>query len=181
MMTKELYIEEMQKYWGASSMIGYCIKEFSNLCEFADGHYLVFTKPSITTRFCFGYDRMPGSYDNANEMCAHVKKNEVYFITENMKKINEKIDALKRYEKIFIQPAYFDQPDDMMICSLLYLRCFEEPAKEAHVIRELTQDDKDRIIKTLEEEKTKFNKRLKTYLKRYGLSKLDTWTYDRDY
>lgn len=44
----------------------------------------------------------------------------------------------------------------------------------------LTVDDLKKLLKGLENEKAKFMKRLQTYLKRYGLSKIDTWTYLRD-
>ena len=44
-------------------------------------------------------------------------------------------------------------------------------------IRDLTPKDKEQILASLEIEKAKFTKRLNTYLKKYGLSKINTWTY----
>jgi hypothetical protein len=44
----------------------------------------------------------------------------------------------------------------------------------------LTEEDVQKIKVALEEEKEKFKKRLVTYLKKYGTSKLKVWTYWRD-
>ena len=38
-------------------------------------------------------------------------------------------------------------------------------------------DDLKNILSVYEHEKAKFEKRLNTYLKKYGLSKLKTWSY----
>ena len=43
--------------------------------------------------------------------------------------------------------------------------------------QEATIEDIKLILETLEAEKAKFLKRLNTYLKRYGLSKIHSWTY----
>jgi hypothetical protein len=44
----------------------------------------------------------------------------------------------------------------------------------------LNDEDIEKIKEALEEEKTKFKKRLETYLKKYGTSKLKVWSYWRD-
>ena len=46
--------------------------------------------------------------------------------------------------------------------------------------RNLTSEEKELIINGLEYGLKLFRKRLDTYLKRYGLSKLHTWTYWAD-
>jgi hypothetical protein len=45
---------------------------------------------------------------------------------------------------------------------------------------ELTIDDLTELYRICFEEQMKFCKRLRTYLKRYGLSKVRTWTYWAD-
>ena len=42
---------------------------------------------------------------------------------------------------------------------------------------EMSEEDKKLVIAMYEEEKEKMSKRIDTYLKRYGLSKLNVWTY----
>ena len=45
------------------------------------------------------------------------------------------------------------------------------------IIREATKEDLLLIIEVYKQQIENFKKRLNTYLKRYGLSKLRTWTY----
>ena len=51
------------------------------------------------------------------------------------------------------------------------------PEKAADIIENMDADD---AVDVLEEVEKKFMKRLNTYLKRYGLEKLNVWTYCRD-
>ena len=47
-------------------------------------------------------------------------------------------------------------------------------------VKKLTREEIYSLIKGYEEVRQMFTKRLKTYLKKYGLSKLNVWTYLRD-
>ena len=58
-----------------------------------------------------------------------------------------------------------------------YLRIYES---ERLGCEELSGADVRGLIEMAENEKAKFEKRLKTYLKRYGTGKLNIWTYLRD-
>lgn len=51
------------------------------------------------------------------------------------------------------------------------------PFYEKNIIEELDEQDREKLLKICESEKDKFLKRLSTYLKKYGLSKVHTWTY----
>lgn len=44
-------------------------------------------------------------------------------------------------------------------------------------VKKLDTDDIQRIIDGLQEVRKSFDKRLNTYLKRYGLSKINAWSY----
>ena len=46
--------------------------------------------------------------------------------------------------------------------------------------RRLTKDERDEVAGALEYVRANFQKRLETYLKKYGVSKLHTWTYWAD-
>jgi hypothetical protein len=176
-MTREEYIEEMQRYYKSPGMIKYLLKEFSSLCEFSDGHYVVFNKPTIKTRFCFGYnDRLPNDSERASRVCDMVSKNEEYFIEENLKELENKINNIKKYP-VYIMKALFDQPESIKMCCL----CFNDDyGAKKDIIRRLNADERDVLLAACEEEKRKFLKRLKTYLKRYGLSKIHSWTFIED-
>ena len=46
--------------------------------------------------------------------------------------------------------------------------------------RPLTTEEIDIVIEAYKKARAAFEKRLNTYLKRYGMSKVETWTYWRD-
>lgn len=52
---KELYMNDICSFEKSERMREYYRKEFSGMCKFDDGAYIVFDKPSIETNFCFGY------------------------------------------------------------------------------------------------------------------------------
>jgi hypothetical protein len=47
-------------------------------------------------------------------------------------------------------------------------------------VEPMTVEDRQAILAGLKREREKFEKRLQTYLKRYGVSKIRTWTYWAD-
>ena len=55
-----------------------------------------------------------------------------------------------------------------------------ERMNRANTLTELTESERAAVIAAYETELNKLNKRLDNYLKRYGLSKLKTWTYWQD-
>ena len=56
----------------------------------------------------------------------------------------------------------------------------ESPRYKEFINGELSKSDIQKILNILAEELQKFAKRLNTYLKRYGLSKVHSWSYWRD-
>ena len=72
----------------------YYSKEFEYILKF-DNSFLLFSKPDIKTRFCFGYGLNGVStqedYNNAREAEKYASESEKYFINENSKEINQNI------------------------------------------------------------------------------------------
>ena len=56
-----------------------------------------------------------------------------------------------------------------------YFRHF--PFERNRIVEQLTKKDIEELKKIVQSEKEKFTKRLNTYLKRYGLSKINSWSY----
>ena len=56
----------------------------------------------------------------------------------------------------------------------------EEYKEQYKGITLASKEDAETIYQAVLNEKNKMEKRLDTYLKRYGLSKLHVWTYDRN-
>lgn len=157
-------------------MNDYILKATSEVIKTSQGTLIAFDKPTIETRFCFGFgcNGISTSEDvkGACDMAEHARTNEKYFLDENLKGINQKIEAVKNAEKVYIMNynhrkncGYYETEEELMYWN-----------KRPEGI-EATKEDVELIIKTLENEKEKFTKRLNTYLKRYGLSKVHSWTY----
>lgn len=155
-------------YW-----LSYYDKRAGHFARLTDGSIVVIDKPSIETRFCFGesgYD-----YDDAQEMAVHAATSEEYFKLENLSGLQRWIDILD---------GTFDDPVDVVVlrdrtgvCSVTWCRHSHRIEKAWDAI-----SDADRLIllDAYRAAYASFEKRLDTYLKRYGLSKVQTWTYWRD-
>lgn len=174
---KAILREEYAKVWKKDKhMIDYCVNKASALIHLHDC-IVVFDKPSIETRFCFGesgYD-----YEEVQNTCHAMSKSETYFLTENMGSTYaySLLKCIQDDYPIYIKHnTYYNQPDSCIIGHLQaytpYEARFGEPEGEL-----ISGDDLQALIQVLSEEQEKFYKRLQTYLKRYGLSKCRYWTY----
>lgn len=154
--------------------------------------FLEFTKPSIQTRFCFGYGQngieADGDYDRASEREKNMRTNEQAFIDANLKDLNESVKKLQdfidnffdhkntcfssRYNKIFIYKNSYDH-----LAYLAWSWDYDNIRSKDDIIKEATKEDLLLIIEVYKQQIENLKKRLNTYLKRYGLSKLTTWTY----
>lgn len=177
---REEYREMQTKYWhGNKRMIDYCVNKAARFVRLASGHLLVIDKPRIETRFCFGYSDSrfdTEDYDRANEMAYHARTNEDYFKGENLKQLREVVDTLQGKGRFGHNVAYIWYGDGGQT-ALHFCRRWELIEKG---LEELGEQDRQTIIAAYEIEIAAFEKRLNTYLKRYGMSKVHTWSYWQD-
>jgi hypothetical protein len=103
-----------------------------------------------------------------------------------LEEINGKIQALKQDRKnVYTSLHYIGQEPGDLLKSYLVTREWETPNNEfdnrvfwnLKEIKQLDNEDIELIIAGLEEVKKSFIKRLNAYLKKYGLSKINAWTY----
>ena len=157
-----------------------------------DDCFLGFTKPSIQTRFCFGYGQngieADGDYDRAREQEKNMETNQQAFINANLEDLNKSIKDLQdfidnffdnkntcfsaRYNKIFICKNSYNH-----LACLAWSWDYDNIRNKDAIIKEATKEDLLLIIEVYKQQIENLKKRLNTYLKRYGLSKLTTWTY----
>ena len=134
-----------------------------------NGGYYVMDKESIDTKFCFA-DEGP-DYDYYLELMRDEKKLERYFVAENLSGIDRRIELLAGTKPLVIYGPYRDgrvsfgdkdygygSPDSV----------------------DMTQEQRTELLNAYRWKRTEFEKRLQSYLKRYGTTKLHTWTYWRD-
>ena len=179
---------ELVKLWRTdTSMIDFCIKKISSIRKLSNGGLIVWEKPEINTSFCFGYMGQ-SDYEDAQQMAEHAKKDEDYFLSENLgifdvtiKKIESTLKE-NNENKLYIYKEYSRDSVNLWGFTVLSFCEFinQKERKLYNEIQEASHEDIINILAAEKEERAKFEKRLKTYLKRYGLSKVKTWSYWSD-
>lgn len=180
--------EEFAKIWGKDKgMQDYCLKKTSNCVLTSFGGLVTFDKPKIKTRFCFGYHDSATdteSYDAANDACENF--GEKQFLKENLADIQHALGLYEystKNEGPSVKHLYFAKRDS---CSNIYKDLFldEYDAKDKawrfDSLTKASEEDFQKCYAAQKQEYEKFEKRLKSYLKRYGTEKLQTWTYWAD-
>ena len=183
---KYLEIVEKEVYRNDPKMIDFLNKEISQVVELSNGDLVAIDKPRIEKSFCFGYsDSMYDTedYDRANEMARYASESQEYFKSENMKQLTKELEHLEKGE-LYTRVHYYNSPKDskvkkIVFCSDIYhyWNLSEEQRKE---YTKITGNDLEIVKAAYLEEIAKFEKRLDSYLKRYGMEHIKTWSYWRD-
>lgn len=197
---KEMLIAEYSKAWKDPHMIKYCVDKLANVAILPNGDIISIDKQSIETRFCFGesgYD-----YDDAAKMAAHARTNTEYFKSENMKQFNEWINDLEAVQEhksnyfILIKDThYLGQKPDCRLKNIEWVRTVDlldacggsaylDDIAGKHIDklngRIATSEEIKIILEAYKQARDAHEKKVDAYLKRYGLSKVDSWTYWRE-
>lgn len=189
---KAIYRAELVKAWRTEKMVDYCAKKAGFIFEYAEGLYEV-DKPSIETSFCFGYGyngiSTDGDSREAAKMSEYAKTSEQYFIAMNLRGIDRQISQLKNiaaemrqnwaegsHPRYMVETGahYYGQPEDCRLKNFSVVDTFNgtprgEVCEDANLV--------EMLIQAYERVREDFVKRLNSYLKRYGTSKVRSWTY----
>lgn len=190
---KDLYMEIINaEVWPKSpKMQEFARKQVGYIIELSNGKIICLDKPSIEKDFCFGYGMYLRSTDEEEDrafsMAQKAETDPSYFLEQNLRNLNLRIEQLRNVvdwqKEVYIYVNYCGQPADSDLVSYTITDIFEGPKlrpeywKRYEGLQKIGEDDIQRIIHGLEEAKKAFEKRLNTYLKKYGLSKLNVWTY----
>lgn len=147
--------------------------------------------------------------DSAFASAKRATEDVTFFINENLQKINSEIAVLKYYlipaEDWKAREDYFntcyenhtmrygEQMNKPYICSfyedmrgievkLSYLNEIKDEhiIRQPYVLRQATKEELEIILDNLIQYRLRLIKRLNTYLKKYGLEHITSWTYLRD-
>lgn len=192
---KAVYTEELKKAWKDEGMVKHCSKSTAYVVEH-NGELYGISKPSIQTKFCFGYGycgiTTEDEENRAGTMAHHAKTNKDYFIQENLAQVNGWIDKLKKIvEQMNYNWAEGSHPVYMVVTGEAYYSQSENCRLRHHSVvntfdgvgyGKICNDVEllEKLIAGYEQVKVDFIKRLNTYLKRYGLSKVESWSYLSD-
>ena len=190
---EELRTEYNTVWNGRKNMVDYCVNKTDVVVKLRGKYLFTVDKPTIETRFCFGHGFCGVSTieeeRDAINMAEHARTNEGYFFRENIKQITKKIDALNDSRYVALVRGHYITKSNLV--DIEYFHDYDtttgridaaiERYHEKGDIAFLMEDeDKAIIMQAYEEAKQHFEKRLKTYLKRYGLSKVYSWSYLSD-
>ena len=160
------------KEYATKGADNYDMKHSVGAVKLHESYYLI-EKPSIETRFCF-HDEGP-DYEFYKELCADEKDMAQYFKSENLREFDKYIDHIECNKE-----KGWDNDGRVWWCKCdnrLYLRFYYESSDK---YTECTDEEKQLILEGLKFGRKCFETRLDAYLKRYGISKLHTWTYWAD-
>lgn len=175
------YIDEVvTEIWeNKESWRDYYKKKIDDVIEI-QGKLIALEKPGIKTDFYFGEHGF--DYDEKTREAARAEKSEDFFINENLSQLDGEKWLKKENYNHYIGIKYQRAPENTRIYQVYdvpFCYVYEGRFKTDGKI-ELTENDVQTLLKAYENQKIRFKKRLKTYLKRYGLSKVSCSTYWAD-
>ena len=189
--TRKEFEKAVAEHWKRDNrMIEYCTKKAQEVIKIGKGFFII-EKPRIETSFCFGHGYCGISTreqeQDAFDMADYAQSNGKYFFNKNMEGLRRRIKAFSELgpnSKVLYKnnSSYYtvelcktDRPyqdkegkwHDMTSCY------FSGDKYDGY----LNQEEIKSVLEAHKRVAASFEKRLKTYLKRYGTSKLRTWTY----
>ena len=182
---KKLYVDTVVAESFGERMRKHFEQTVSQVVELSNGYLIAIEKPTIEKNFCFGYSDSrydTEDFDRANAMANHARTNEDYFLEENRKKLTSQIDALFKYN-CYTRIHYCNAPKDTKIRCIEFVSDYDKwnMSEETKAkLEPLSESDRQLIVDAYREEQKAFDKRLASYLKRYGLSKVNSWSYWQD-
>lgn len=176
---KEKLTAAERSEWKDEGMVKYCVNKAMLVYELR-GKLVPIDKTTIVTRFCFGYsDYIEGDFESANHMAAYASSNEKYFIRENHKGAVYARTIEMLNDKRFVAYAMPSYGNVNAPYGIRFERKWElEKLPENAFI--LTDEEVQAYKRKLVEACKLHHKKIMAYLKRYGLSKVETWSYWRD-
>lgn len=169
---------------GDKKMVDFCVKEAAYIVELDNGDIIPIKKPRIEKDFCFGYSDSrynTDDYDRANNMAAHAKSSESYFLEKNLAGIDETIAILegdaKKHWEYYISIPYSGQPENSQLKHVFADYWHSDRVQNKP---KLEGADRQKVIEGYKIVRAAFEKRLHSYLKRYGMSKVRAWSYWQD-
>ena len=198
---KEMLHREYSMIWSDDRMTNYCTNKVSTMAILPDGGIVTVEKAHIEKDFCFGesgYDM-----DDAVAAAEHARTSQEYFFSRNMAGFKSYIDSLEASKDdnsncwLHISDSHYTGQTNEC-----HLRCIQF-ARTTEVLEELgssflselygkrvkirgmeghlgTIEEIDRVLEAYKEAAADHEKKVRSYLKRYGTSKVHSWTYWRD-
>jgi hypothetical protein len=161
----------VESAYGDQRMNKYFEKNTSEYVVLDNDCCLVLFKQHIEKDFCFGY------YYDASEVdgCEEVAKKDVeYFLERNRRNLFKKSEKYVAFQNYGRGKMYYYVPLEEYQDAERRGELFLYGDREPYFLNDL---ENERLNNAIDKANAKFEKRLSTYLKKYGLSKVNTWTF----
>ncbi len=156
-------------------------KTIFKVVSLKDGRLVKFEKPKLQTTFCFPYDEyLQGSIENTNRACEAVRSDYEVFLQQNLRHIESKIEDLEKVLKHYEDEnefAWVGQANNKEVSFVVVGPEKEIKEYYKHGMIKLNKEDTESILNVWKEMLGYLKKRCAAYWKRYGGSKVRTWTY----
>ena len=185
-------------YPRSESMREYCISEADEIITLENGMFFVIEKQKIKTDFCFGYslNRYDSEdYHRANRCVNNAYENQEYFVRENLRHYRNILEQLSDDSYVPVLRNHYNARETGNLKSLDFVRCYDWEMKlrqqsAAEIVTEnnpmnrplylLTESDIALVKTAYENAMQRQEKKVRAYLKRYGLTKIRAWSYWQD-
>lgn len=182
-MDKEIFEEYVKAYDGKGYFGSNWLKGNTfDVWKTADGFFVSVMKDRIEKSFCFSMD-INGivtheSHRDAIKQAENARTNEDYFLSENLRGVNADIQDAQDADQLFL--VCDNTKRIASVKSATYFEHWMHEFERDKIVRELTAEEKQEYLGKLYNRREAFTKRLRTYLKKYGLKNLHVWTYCSD-
>lgn len=176
---------QYRQVWTSEDMVSHCVRSTSNYFTAGDGTIVTFDKPSIETTFWFGEH----NHEDRSKEAARAKKSVKFFISSNMNRLRTYKERPDYYRGAYRYPyikrgEYIGQASGCALGYIVFADCrgksYNGENLEAKGYRKLTESEIQRLYEAEDRRDALFMRRLESYLKRYGLSKVHCSTYWAD-
>lgn len=148
-----------------------------------DSQFITFNKISICTRQCYGYDIHYNGYEDverAGRDAERFRTSPEPFLRMNLKPQLKKVEdlekALQKNLNVYISNKYYYE--DLVCYYQVALEDRDEIIASEKHYKKLSKEQVEKVLECEKYVLVDLYKRLNTYLKKYGTSKLTSWTYD---
>ena len=147
-------------------------KDFDYVVKLSDGSMIALNKPRIEKSFCYA-DHLDDAFDNVQK----IRTDPEFFISENLRESCDRVMGYYNnpYHNYWVQNLYSPLNNESKIKQIVHgYRVEMENA------RRLNSEDIEQILSVYQIIRVEFEKRLRAYVKRYGLKSVRAWTYWAD-
>lgn len=190
---KQEYRDALESLWGDDKgMIDYCMKQAEIIVKV--GQYLLpIEKRKIDKHFCFGYSDCGQGQDyfEALKGADNARNNPDYFKGQNLKYYRKLLDDIDHFNALALTTSCEKDSSIRCLTPFAWWEVLDAVGGEARMddlkgtlvkvngqeAYILTDEDRQIIRDAYIQAMKAQEKRLDSYLKRYGISKISVWTY----